>query len=67
MNYWQMVTENMTDILAKIFPAYQTSKKGGNSICPPIFAQFVNWRYANDVLRRLVKIHAARQSQTTVM
>ena len=50
----------------QISPAHRTLKNESESVCRPIFTQFVNWHYADDVKRRLMKLHAAKQSNITV-
>ena len=46
--------------------AHRTPKNESESVCRPIFVHFINWRYADDVRRRLIKLHAAKQSNITV-
>ena len=72
---WQNVTKHLVNTLVKqlrldyyelISRAHRIPKNESESVCRPIFAQFVNWRYADDVRRRLIKLHAAKQSNITV-
>ena len=58
MDYYQLDLQ--------ISRAHRTTKNESESVCRSIFAQFVNWRYADDVRRRLIKLHAAKQSNITV-
>ena len=78
-NYsWENVTKHFVNTLVKklrldyyeldlqINRAHRTPANESESVCRPIFAQFVNWRYADDVRRRLIKLHAAKQSNISV-
>ena len=50
----------------QISRAHGTPKNESESVSRLTFAQFVNWRYADSVRRRLIKLHAAKQSYITV-
>ena len=76
---WEEVTQNLISVLAKklrldpaeldlqISRAHRTPKSPeDNSNSRPIFAQFVNWRYADDIRRSLIRLHANKESKIIV-
>ena len=75
---WEEVFQNLVGLLVaklnldhyelnmQISHAYRTLKSENNSNCQPIFAQFISWRYANEVRRKLIQLHATRKSKITI-
>ena len=79
---WEETSRLLVNILIKklqldpyecnmqISRAHRTPKSSNEdddrSYCRPIFAQFVSWRYAEDVRKNLIKLHAKRKSDIIV-
>ena len=50
----------------QISRAHRPLKSEDNSNCQPIFAQFVSWRYTDEIRRKLIQLQATRKSKITV-
>ena len=46
--------------------AHYTPKSAHDNKCRPIFVQFVNWRYAEDIYKKLIGIYANNKSKVKV-
>lgn len=62
MNYEEHQIDN------QISRAHRTPKSLGNDArsCRPIFVQFVNWRYAEEIRRRIIHMHSKSKTRITV-
>ena len=76
---WEDVSKNLVNRLcdmqtrssplrvqSAINTAHRSPKSDFDKGCRPIYAQFVNWRYADNLQRRLIALQASKKSKLTV-
>ena len=57
---------NYDELDLKLSSSHRSPKTTEDNDTRPIFAAFVNWRYANDIRERMIRFYAERKSKITV-
>ena len=57
---------NYDELDLQLSRAHKTPKTTENNDTRTIFAAFVDWRYADDIRKRMIRLHAQRKSKITV-
>ena len=63
---WSRLNLNYDELDLQLSRARKTPKTMEDNDTRPIFAAFVNWRYADDIRKRMIRLHAERKSKITV-
>ena len=57
---------NYDELDLQLSRAHRTPKTTEDNDTRPIFAAFVNWRYADDISKRMIRLHTERKFKITV-